>query len=81
MAEERNISFHLTDDKDFKNPIWAVGDSLVPAIGDSITIESADDVFSTYRIVGRDWATAKQGARSFTQVRLLVVEVTDPWFL
>ncbi|HEY6814060.1 MAG TPA: hypothetical protein VI168_00840 [Croceibacterium sp.] len=81
MAEERNISFHLTDDKNFKNPVWAISDTLVPAIGDSITIESVDDAFDTYRVVGRNWNTAKQGASSFTQVRVIVAEVTDPWFL
>ena len=81
MAEDRSISFHLLDDKEFKNPIWVVKDALVPAIGDSITIESADDALDTYRVVGRDWMTAKQGASTFTQVRILAEKVTSPWFL
>lgn len=81
MADERSISIHLRDDKEFRNPVWAVRDFAVPATGDTITIESGDESFDTYEVIGRNWTTAKQGESSFTQVRLIVRKLTEPFII
>lgn len=68
-ARGRLIEIFLTGSTE---PLWAVRDTEVPAIGDSLHIEHSNGLVTTYAVTKRIWATAKQGESSFARVRLLV---------
>jgi hypothetical protein len=81
MTQQRSISFHHRSDPEFANPLWVITDTMVPAEDDTITIENADGSTESYTVVTRDWVMAKQGASSFTQVRVIVDKITAPFLM
>ncbi|MCB1337300.1 MAG: hypothetical protein KDK10_07545 [Maritimibacter sp.] len=73
-VQEREIAIFLSGSEE---PIWVLSDACVPASGDVVTIEQADGSTRNYRVLKRNWITAKQGEHMFSRVRLVVTEVTD----